>query len=40
MVTALVLPHFADTRSDVRLLASNVFTKLLVLLPLEVSRGF
>ncbi|VDM17468.1 unnamed protein product [Hydatigera taeniaeformis] len=35
MVTSLVLPHFADTRSDVRLLASNVFTKLLVLLPFE-----
>ncbi|KAH9278152.1 TATA-binding protein-associated factor [Echinococcus granulosus] len=37
MLTSLVLPHFADTRSDVRLLASNVFTKLLVLLPLEES---
>ncbi|KAL5106891.1 hypothetical protein TcWFU_005968 [Taenia crassiceps] len=37
MVTALVLPHFADTRSDVRLLASSIFTKLLVLLPLEES---
>ncbi|KAL5970744.1 hypothetical protein TSMEX_001524, partial [Taenia solium] len=37
MVTALVLPHFADARNDVRLLASNVFTRLLVLLPLEES---
>lgn len=38
MLTSLVLPHFADPRSDVRLLASSVFTKLLILLPLEVSR--
>ncbi len=36
MLTAFVLHRFADSRTDVRLLASRVFTKLLILLPLEV----
>ncbi|VDL18687.1 unnamed protein product [Hymenolepis diminuta] len=37
MLKSLVLPHFADPRNDVRLLASNIFTKLLILSPLEES---
>ncbi|VDO06247.1 unnamed protein product [Rodentolepis nana] len=39
MLKSLVLPHFADPRNDVRLLASNIFTKLLILSSLEESAS-
>uniref|UniRef100_A0A5K3ESK6 TATA-binding protein-associated factor n=1 Tax=Mesocestoides corti TaxID=53468 RepID=A0A5K3ESK6_MESCO len=37
MLTTFVLKRFADPRPDVRTLASSIFTKLLILLPLEES---